>query len=83
MHGFINVFLAAAQLWHGGSESAALSTLEEISPAAFAFDDDAVVWHGHRLTTNQLREARTQFAISFGSCYFEEPILDLQHLGWL
>ncbi len=83
MHGFVNVFLAAALLWHGGSAGDAIATLEEESPAEFHFDDEAVQWHTHRLTVAQLREAREQFAISFGSCSFEEPIADLQRLGWL
>ena len=83
MHGFVNVFLAAALLWHGGSEAAAIATLEEQSPGAFHFDDQCAAWHGHRLTTAQIREARERFAISFGSCSFEEPISDLQQLGWL
>jgi len=83
MHGFVNVFLAAALLWSGGSETAAVATLEEQSPKAFRFDESAAVWHGHRMTTAQIQEARTQFAISFGSCSFEEPIHDLQQLGWL
>ena len=83
MHGFVNVFLAAALLWHGGSEAAAIAALEEQSPGAFHFDDSFAAWHGQRLTTAQIREARERFAISFGSCSFEEPISDLQHLGWL
>ncbi len=83
MHGFVNVFLAAALLWHGGSESAAVATLEEQSPGAFHFDDRSAAWHGHRLATAQIREARERFAISFGSCSFEEPISDLHQLGWL
>ena len=83
MHGFVNVFLAAALLWQGGSEAAAIATLEEQSPEAFHFDDRSAAWHNRRLTTAQLREAREQFAISFGSCSFEEPIADLEQLGWL
>jgi hypothetical protein len=83
MHGFANVFLAAALLWHGGSEAAAAATLEEQSPGAFHFDDPSAAWHGHHLTTAQIREARERFVISFGSCSFEEPISDLQRLGWL
>jgi hypothetical protein len=83
MHGFVNLFLAAALLWHGGSEVAAIATLEEESPGAFHFDDEAAAWHANRIATAQLREAREQFAISFGSCSFEEPIADLQKLGWL
>jgi hypothetical protein len=83
MHGFINVFLAAALVFHDGSEQDALRTLEEMSPAAFEFGDNEVRWHGHRLTAAQLRQARNEFAISFGSCSFEEPIQDLKALGWL
>ncbi|MEO8593616.1 MAG: hypothetical protein ABI759_09855 [Candidatus Solibacter sp.] len=83
MHGFVNLFLAAALLWHGGSESDAVTTLEEESADRFHFDDGGVAWHAHRLTVEQVRVARTQFAISFGSCSFEEPLQDLQQLGWL
>jgi hypothetical protein len=35
------------------------------------------------MTTSQLSSARRKFAISFGSCSFEEPIQDLKGLGWL
>ena len=83
MHGFVNVFLAAALLWHGGREADAVATLEEQSATAFAWSDAGVAWHEHTLTVEQLRAAREQFAISFGSCSFEEPMHDLQQLGWL
>jgi hypothetical protein len=79
-HGFVNLFLAAALAWRGGDPAA---TLEEESAAAFHFADDAVRWHGHAVTAEQLQDAREQFAISFGSCSFEEPIDDLKALGWL
>ena len=74
MHGFVNVFLAASLLWHGGKAGDAIATLEEESPEEFHFDDQAAAWHGHRLRVDQLREARERFAMSFGSCSFEEPI---------
>jgi len=83
MHGFVNVFLAAALLWCGGSEKDAIATLEEERPVAFRFDEDSVAWHAQRLTTDELRASREQFAISFGSCSFDEPMEDLQQLGWL
>jgi hypothetical protein len=79
MHGFVNLFLAACLVWHGGTEAQAVATLEERS---FRFDGDAS-WGHHRLTADQIREARWNFAISFGSCSFEEPIEDLARLGWL
>jgi hypothetical protein len=80
MHGFLNVFLAAAFLWHGESDIAAI--LAETEPAAFHFDQSAH-WRGESLSANQIAEARLQFAHSFGSCSFEEPIADLEQLGWL
>jgi hypothetical protein len=80
MHGFVNLFLAAALAWRREDP---LPTLEEQSSAAFQFDNHAVRWHDHVVTTAELRDTREQFAISFGSCSFEEPIADLQALGWL
>jgi hypothetical protein len=76
MHGFLNVFLAAAMLDHANE------ILAETDPRAFTFDDQGAWWRGHRASTMDLVEMRT-FATSFGSCSFEEPIADLQELGWL
>ena len=80
MHGFVNLFLAAALAWRGEDPR---PTLDEQSAAAFHFGDDAVRWHDHVVTAAELRYVRENFAISFGSCSFEEPIADLQSLGWL
>jgi hypothetical protein len=80
MHGFVNLFLGAALAWRGGDP---LATLEEQSAAAFRFGDDAVEWQGHRVAAAELGDVRLKFAISFGSCSFEEPIADLKALGWL
>ncbi|HVE71440.1 MAG TPA: hypothetical protein VNI54_08740 [Thermoanaerobaculia bacterium] len=77
MHGFLNVFLAAAMLDHADE------ILAETDPRAFAFDDDHASWRGHRVSTEELRTMRRDFATSFGSCSFEEPIGDLKELGWL
>jgi hypothetical protein len=83
MHGFINLFLAAALLYHGGSREDAVRTLEEELPQAFSFGPVGVEWHDHQLATAHLRMVRERFAMSFGSCSFAEPLEDLQHLGWL
>ncbi len=77
MHGFLNVFLAAALLDHADE------VLAETDPHAFAFDDDGASWRGHRVTTEEIVAMRRDFATSFGSCSFEEPIGDLRALGWL
>ncbi|HEX9161858.1 MAG TPA: hypothetical protein VF980_09145 [Thermoanaerobaculia bacterium] len=77
MHGFVNVFLAAAM------PEVAPDILREENATAFRFDDDGVSFGDHRVTTDELRRVRKQIAISFGSCSFEEPIADLKELGWL
>ncbi len=80
MHGFLNVFLAAAFAWHGDPDIEPV--LAETDPAAFRFDDRAH-WRNRSLDATQVRDARTNFAHAFGSCSFEEPVRDLQSLGLL
>jgi hypothetical protein len=80
MHGFLNVFLAAAFAWHGDRDIEPV--LAETDPAAFRFDDRAH-WRDRSLDAGQVREARQNFAHSFGSCSFEEPVRDLEGLGLL
>lgn len=80
MHGFVNVFFAAALAWHGHSDIAPV--LAESDPAAFWFDERAHCLD-LSLSTGEIAEARLHFAHSFGSCSFEEPIADLEELGWL
>jgi hypothetical protein len=82
MHGFLNVLLAAAFAWHG-REDLVEPVLSEQDPAQFHFMGDAASWHGRELTTVQIIEARRDFIHSFGSCSFDEPIHDLQALGFL
>jgi hypothetical protein len=83
MHGFLNVFAAAALAWHGMDEPHVVQLLEERDPSAFLFSDDDLLWNGHRLTTEQIAQARREFAHSFGSCSFEEPVTELRGLGLL
>lgn len=83
MHGFLNVFLAAALLWSGSKESDAVITLRKDRPQAFELAQNEVRWHAYKLSTEQLRAARERFAVSFGSCSFKEPVEDLRSLGWL
>ena len=83
MHGFVNLFVAAAFAWHGTDREALADILIETDPHAFEFRDDGMRWRGHNLATAQLQAARRDFAHSFGSCSFEEPAADLRKLGWL
>jgi hypothetical protein len=74
MHGFLNLFLAAAFAWHRFEDIDRI--LAEEDGGAFRFDDRAH-WRDLSLTTQQIENAREQFAHSFGSCSFEEPVREL------
>jgi hypothetical protein len=80
MHGFLNVFLAAALAWHGDRDIEPV--LAETDPAAFRFDDWAH-WRDRSLDAAQVWDVRQHFAHSFGSCSFDEPVRDLEALGLL
>jgi hypothetical protein len=83
MHGFLNLFLAAAFVRSGMETDVAVQLLEEQSAKAFHFDSNEVVWRGHRLSRDEIGGARRSLAISFGSCSFTEPIDDLRALHLL
>jgi hypothetical protein len=83
MHGFVNVFLAAAFLRAGMETKLAVQLLEEQSADAFQFNADGVGWRQHQLSQREIAAARLGFAVSFGSCSFTEPIDDLKSLRLL
>ena len=74
MYGFLNLFVAAALVYAGGSEDASLAALEETDPSAFSFEDDVIVWRDERINAEQMHATRAELAISFGSCSFREPV---------
>jgi hypothetical protein len=84
MHGFLNVFIAAALVARGGLDDVdLLAILEETDASAFRIDGESVAWRDHLLAADDLGAARSGFARSFGSCSFAEPVEDLQQLGML
>jgi len=83
-HGFLNVFLAAALAQTDLLEADEIAALlDEQSLDAFTIGDDFIEWRNHRLRDDSIEDVREEFALSFGSCSFEEPIGDLKELGWL
>ena len=80
MYGFLNVFVAAALVYAGESEDTALSALQESDASAFTFSDDAIQWRDKRVGLEQILASRSEFAISFGSCSFREPVEELADL---
>lgn len=84
MHGFVNVFFAAAACRAvEANKQTLLQILNETDPGAFKFDAIGISWRSLKLTTQQIEEAREGFAICFGSCSFDDPINDLSKHGLL
>lgn len=91
MHGFVNLFVAAALardlVLHGAPDPEAQATvvalLDDRDPRAFTWRDEAVLWRRHRIDEATMTDVRARLARSFGSCSFEEPIAELQQLGCL
>src|SRR5215475_1961197 len=83
MHGFLNVFLAAAFAQSGMDVDRLVELLEEKSPDVFQFNSGGVTWRDEMIVRGQLRNSRNLLAIAFGSCSFEEPIEDLKKIGLL
>ena len=84
MHGFLNVFLAAG--FARGERldlSEIVAILGETDASRFTFTDDFVKWEGRILETPALARSRRTFAMSYGSCSFEDPVNDLIGLGLL
>ncbi|HMN40122.1 MAG TPA: hypothetical protein PKE29_04705 [Phycisphaerales bacterium] len=81
MHGFLNVFVAAAMVneFRLHAEDAA-KILEETDPKAFAITENTITWGPGTLDVEQLENARDMFALSYGSCSFEEPVQELRAL---
>jgi hypothetical protein len=88
MHGFLNVFLAAASVfaWRKGVIATTniaphvRHILEMMTPSNFT---DEWIGEPAQVPTSIVEEARREFATSFGSCSFEEPIADLRALNLL
>lgn len=81
MHGFLNLFLAAAFLFHDHLDRLDLKELlAERSPGAIEASTAGFSWRGHRLSSEELATARRDFIMSYGSCSFQEPLDDLRAL---
>jgi hypothetical protein len=83
MHGFVNVFVAAAFAWQGAERNAILDMLNDAHAGGFQFFAGELRWRGRSISTAQIESARRDLAHSFGSCSFAEPVADLRMLGWL
>ncbi len=84
LHGFLNVFLAATAAW---SRKAGIAEIEDVLLAghqeSFILKSNELGVGEFEFTGDELARTRREFAISFGSCSFAEPIDDLQNMDWL
>ena len=82
MHGFVNLICTTALIHFGGNADEAEALLDERDPGAWRLTPDGIAWRSHVWSADHLSKTREKL-ISFGSCSFEEPIRDLEALGWL
>ena len=81
MFGYLNIFLAAAALRDGSSEADVLAILEERDVSRFEIGSRGAIVSGTSLSIDALTLSRADFARSFGSCSFTEPVSEARALG--
>jgi hypothetical protein len=82
-HGFINVFAAGVLAWTQLSYPDLAEILADRELRNLRFEAEKMWWKTWQCNTEEIAEARANFATSFGSCSFEEPCQDLIGLGLL
>ncbi len=84
MHGFLNLFLMAGFAREGYRRNFLEDVMEEEFEEVFEFSETDIKWRNeYSLNLHQIESLRSFGIQSFGSCSFEEPIVDLQALGIL
>ena len=81
MHGFLNVFIAACIAPLRLKDKPVQAVLEEQDPRNLHVDPPG--WKNLDLDPDEVRQFRSTFILSFGSCSFVEPIAELKELGLL
>ena len=81
MFGFLNLFVAAALARGGAGIDDLVAILQTEHGGDFRFGDEDIRWRDSRVTRQELLESHATFALSFGSCSFEEPVYDLRRLA--
>lgn len=83
MHGFLNVFLAAAFHYNGLTARDTIELLNATTLEGIVIDDERIAWRDYVVTRDEVSIVRKRFAIAFGSCSFTEPAEDLVKLELL
>jgi len=84
VHGFLNVIAASVLARvHGLGEARIAEIVSEQDASAFAVTSEHLAWRGLAASAPQIRVARRETVVGFGSCSFAEPRDDLHMLGLL
>ena len=84
MFGFLNVFVGGCLAYDTSLDEEVLrELLIDEALDSFDFTADRLAWHDRTLSLAQITNARDHFAVSFGSCSFDEPRDDLRELNLL
>jgi hypothetical protein len=84
MHGFLNLFVAAVLATeHQLAPDTVETILLEETAHNFRFEKESFSWRNLSASLDDIRHARDELALSFGSCSFEDPIDRLRDLDFL
>lgn len=81
MHGFVNTFIAAILIGARAIDAdQAEALMGDADPKNFVLTNDAAGWKAHTVPVATAAEQRSRFALSYGSCSFDEPTEELAML---
>ncbi|MGB9696249.1 MAG: hypothetical protein ACP5P3_03410 [Ignavibacteria bacterium] len=84
VHGFLNLFCAAILTYiYPLDREALFILLEEANRDDFVFSENNINYKDWNVDTYSIEKARKEFAFSYGSCSFTEPVDDLKKLQML
>ena len=83
MHGFLGVFGGSILARLHGLDADALAEILDSDESSAWSVEDGLRWTSLSASAAEVADGRSQLALSFGSCSFDEPRDDLRQLGWL
>lgn len=84
MHGFFNIFGAGILAYTNDlDEMEIIEILNDEDPYEFIFSEEGFEYDEIKVTNAEIKAARENFILSYGSCSFDEPIEDLKMLELL
>ncbi len=82
-HGFVNILMAAVLADTGSDIATIKAIIQDTDPNDFSLSAVFASWRGHEVPGSALRRMRRTGFVAYGSCDFDEPTEELEHLGFL